>query len=527
MKSYTQKFWIGFTLLQCLAFYLQYVGAMWGDKPFMLGYSAMWVSGKVMYHDLFEVQPPFTLFVFALPEYAAHYLGFGVLKDYHFLLSFTYVLIGVVTFLHYTVLKASAHKTQAGILSAFIVLVLTLFTMPNYFGDREHLFLTLVLPYLLLFLPSVKRDEISLKYRSVIGLLAGLGLCMKPHCLVVLGGIILATLLIKKRLSIIFYLENCLIYMVLVVYLASIIYFMPEFFSLVMPMAVATYDVNNQRKQGILYGAGAAITFAVTFIDFRLRYTSPIRKDIFYLVACCFFFLLYALFNNGWGYTWNPLFSIIFITTGFVIAEFITLKKHYEHQQLPFRSFIMGYRAGILNLSVNALIGLFISFYVIFNSCGSSFECEAGKDFIQDMVTINHSRQPKNFGTITMGFTEWCEYSNATGAHWDTRFHSIFMLPKFFISDADFRQKNQWILDYVSNAYAEDLERNRPEIVFVDNADEFYSVHQYVDLIAFLSQLPRFKEAWKNYAYVTRSGIDSSYKTKPHSGYYVYKRITP
>ena len=47
-----------------------------------------------------------------------------------------------------------------------------------------------------------------------------------------------------------------------------------------------------------------------------MRASSPVRRDLYYLLLLMPALLLYALANNGWGYTYCPLISIVLLFTG-------------------------------------------------------------------------------------------------------------------------------------------------------------------------------------------------------------------
>jgi hypothetical protein len=233
-------------------------------------------------------------------------------------------------------------------------------------------------------------------------------------------------------------------------------------------------------------------------------------------------FFVYAATNNGWGYTWNPLFSMVFILTGFLYLEYSFIAKKQNNKNAQ-----SGKIACISSLIANAIYCFICSLYLVLYSCGMNFDCPNGKKFIERIIAANDGKPLKSFGTIAMDFNIWTELRRETKANWDTRFSNIFMLPKFFISDENFQQKNQWILDYVDNAYYEDLTNNKPEIVFVDDVESFYSVKKKVDLIDYMSKMPKFKEAWKNYKYIDRICLPNECNDKEKQVYtiLVYKRI--
>ncbi len=519
------------TLLLLFSAYLQFDLGNLGDKDWLLYVARMWLGGKKLYVDLFEPELPLITWIYVIPVYLSIYLGF--FKDYQYLVILGFFLIAFILFIslklinfHPEFANNKRKKIEFALLFLFVFIY---FTNSAYFFDREHIFLVLVFPYLLRWLPSIMNAPIPRYLKIIMGIMAGIGFCIKPHCAIVFVGIQLIVLIRERSGAILLSIENSIIYLIGSAYIAAIWVFTPEYILVVLPMELVTYSAANRKIGGLTYFSITLFTFGVTFADFRLRYTSPYRKDIFYLAFVCLSFLGYALLNNGWGYSWNPLASIVFMITGFVLWEAIYLKKHYQAQGLPFQNFVLGARACAINLVVNAIIILGLWAYIIPSSCGHYYlECDKGKVFLNQITEANGGQKIKSFGSISIDFEIWTELVRATGSSWETRFNCLWMLPKFFLSDENFVKKNKWILEYISHALAEDMRKNKPEIMFVDNTDNFYTFHEYVDLVAYLNKFPEFKKEFTHYRYVEKISPckpEKNTQPKEHCGYFIYKRI--
>jgi len=490
----------GAFLLFAVAIYVHFLAGFGGDKDWQLVASRMWLGGKKLSVDIFAIHPPLITWIFAIAVFISMHVGF--LEDYHALVLMGLCAVAFTTFICDIIIQDhpafTDKKKKRAQFALLLCAVFIFYTSPVYFFDREHIFLVLAFPYMLCLSPSLYRQSRPLWLRNVIGIMAAIGFCIKPHCLLVFAGLQLISIIRERSLAMLMSLESLIIYMVTVLYMALIWFLTPEYFTVVVPMLMATYSGYNARIGGVYFFIVALFTFAVTFVDFRLRYTSPYRKDILYFVAVSVVLLAYALVNHGWGYTYNPLVSVILITTGWVLWEFNYLKKEYKSHGLPFKQFVFGIRACSINFAVNAAIILFVCFQALTVKCEEHRDCLLTDKLLQ-AVQEQHAH---SFGVLSVEFDRWAILSRQSGIKWETRFPHLWMLPKFIMSDNEFTKQHQDMLEYVANGFAEDLQKNKPDIIFVDAGDEFYSTGKNVDLVAYFSVFPHFKEAYQQYRFL-------------------------
>ena len=381
----------------------------------------------------------------------------------------------------------------------------------------RHIFLMLVFPYLLRFMPTLAGAAFSARLKWVVGCMATIGFCIKPHCFIVFAAVQLLYMARTRSARILISPENILIYAIVSLYLAAIVVFLPDYIHVVMPMALATYSSFSMRINGIFFGVAALVILGVAFADFRWRLSSPYRRDIYYLLELCLAFLFYALANNGWNYTYIPLISLTLVVNGWVLMDYLWLKEQANADGLPARQFIFGVRACALCLTAVIGCSAMSGFLKINTNCTEHLKCgRLGKQLIADMKGVH------SFGSISVDFGTWARLSDSTGARWDTRFNHLWMLPKFMKSGADFAQRNRWILTYVTDALAEDMDRHKPEIMFVD---AFSPARGHVDPLDYLSAFPHFRDAWQHYRYL-KSDFTCTTPEKTHcGGFRLYERV--
>jgi hypothetical protein len=485
-------------LLLCVCAYVHTVSANSSDKNWLLLAAQKWLSGDQLYTDIFEINPPLIIWLYAIPVWISMHLK--LLSAYNALALLTFALIAFVLRLCAGLLArhpgfAGSPKKRLGFI-LWLTYVFVFLTAPMYFSDREHLLFVLTFPYVLRFIPGLARRRLSLKLRLAIGLLAAIGFCIKPHTLVVFAVLQLLYMLRERSCAILASVENAVIYLLGGLYVAAIVCCMPEYLHTVLPMAFATYSAYSRKVDGIYSIIVFVVIMGITFADFRPRHSSPYRRDVYYFLGVCAAYLAYGLLNNGWAYTYIPLLSIARILAGWVLLEFVWLKQDADARGLLARQFLFGIRSCSVNLLLN------VSFYVICfvaylvpTDCQKSISCSGTALFFREAK----QHPAHSFGVMSLEFYKWSELSRETGEHWDTRFNHLWMLPKFLLLGPDFRQKHQWIIDYVGQAYAEDLERHKPDIVYVDSSPELFKGYSHVDLPGYLSSVPAFKTAWSHY----------------------------
>jgi hypothetical protein len=444
--------------------------------------------------------------MYAIPVWISEHLTF--LRDYNVLALMGFGIVAAVIWLSSRLVAlhpAFAQNKRRRVAFAFLLAyVFVFFTAPMYFLDREHVLLVFTFPYMLRYIPSLARTALPMRLRVAVGLLGAVGFCIKPHALIIFAVLQLMYMVRERSAAILVSVENLIIYVIGALYISAIVFCMPEYLHTILPMAMATYSAYSRKLSGIYSIVIFLVIMGMTFADFRPRYRSPLRREVYYFLGICGGYLAYALANNGWSYTYNPLISMARIITGWVMMEFLWLKADAVSRGEPTRPFVFGARSCGLNLTLNLLFYLltFSSFFFAFD-CDTSVSCRSGRIFMTEAKQYH----PHSFGIMSLEFYKGSELSRETGAEWDTRFNHLWMLPKFLLSGPEFTKQNQWIIDYVGNAYAEDLGKWKPEVLYIDSSPKFFAHQDHFDLVGYFSQVPAFADAWKQYR---RSGVIDS-----------------
>lgn len=475
---------------------MQVSGAYAGDKEWLLLVAKAWREGGRPYVDFFEVNPPLVIGIYAGAGWISAHLP--PLRDYQALGLMGLALSALSAWLCLRIMRLHpAFRDNARARRGFTLLLLSvfiLFTGPAYFFDRDHIFFLLAFPYLLRFMPSLSHAKISLRLRLLIALLAGVGFCIKPYTAIVFAIVQLMILWRKRAFAAVLNLETQIVVASAALYGVCVWCFAPEYLHVILPMAMATYSGFNRRVNGYLFITVALISAGLTFSDFRPRHKTPYRADAYYFIGICIAFLIYALAGNGWGYTYNPLLCTLLFVSGWMLLEYQWLARDAQMRGLPPAPFLFGVRACWANLGINAFYIMLCIGQFFFGSACSGDACKP--DPFYQYIKEHHIH---SFSTMSMNLRRWTAIVRQTHTQWGSRFNSLWMLPQLMIGGPEFVAKHHWIVDYMSSAYATDLERYKPEIVFVENGEAIFDYPHPVDMPGLLSYNPEFQRAWSAY----------------------------
>lgn len=229
--------WLVVGMVFLLAIVTQYFISVHGDVLYLIEVASYITQGKQYGIDFFETNPPMILYL-SRPVLWLMKTGLSMpasLQIYIFSL-FALVLALVVSQLTTLVPDKLVRHTMLG-----MILFISLFFPAEQFAQREHLFLVLTLPYILMVVERLDKRSIALWRALLVGLLAGLGFGLKPYFLCPL--VLLECWMIYQRGSMWGWVrtESIVVLLMLVTYLFSILAFYPTYFTIMLPMLKTFY----------------------------------------------------------------------------------------------------------------------------------------------------------------------------------------------------------------------------------------------------------------------------------------------
>ena len=237
-------------MLALLAFFLQSQTYLNGDVAYLLHVSKLLISGGTYITDFYETNPPMILFIYAPVAYISQVTHFDpamLMRIYIILLA----LLSIACCYHITqkIFKSDDNKVASGFL--YTLLFVFLFLPANEFGQREHIYLLLSLPYFLcaiLRTPSYSFAKISYPFAILIGIIAAVGVGLKPFFLIPIILVELFLMFYNRKFFTCLRVETITFAIVLSLYLISVIVFHPLYIQILLPLISDLYFISTQES---------------------------------------------------------------------------------------------------------------------------------------------------------------------------------------------------------------------------------------------------------------------------------------
>ena len=148
------------------------------DVAWLLYVARRWMAGRELYVDVVEVNPPLIVWISAIPIWIASALGIDAQ-----LTAIPFFVIAVLACAWWTAsLLHGSGRLFEDRLPVFATIGTVLLVVPaGDLGQREHLLVAAILPYLTLFARSLGGDRTDRRDALIAGVLAGLGCALKPR----------------------------------------------------------------------------------------------------------------------------------------------------------------------------------------------------------------------------------------------------------------------------------------------------------------------------------------------------------
>jgi hypothetical protein len=228
------------------------VASLWMRSQLYLGTDAAFyyltaekiLDGQRYYYDFFESNFPLNFYIFTIPVIFHRITGIAPLPSFYFFI--TGISLVSIYFSSLVLKKTNIYKDgvlyQLFILGVFVGFFFPIPTFPhNEIGTKTLLFIAFNLPYFCSFFWEADNKKMPAHLRIIIGVFAGLAVCLKPHY-ALLPIVMEIYLFIKNRnFRYIFRPMNYAIVVVNIIHLAWILLFVPEYIFKIIPMLTVSY----------------------------------------------------------------------------------------------------------------------------------------------------------------------------------------------------------------------------------------------------------------------------------------------
>ncbi len=462
------------------------------DVAWLLYIAGRWLGGQQLYVDLIEVNPPLIVWISALPEWLAEWSGFS---GKEIALPFFSACVLGLAWISGALLRPLAPIFENR-LAVFSVTGTALIGLAGpELGQREHLLLAAMLPYLCVFARSLDRVPTRVWTSIGAGILAGLGCALKPRyglVLALLECLALAWGLRPWRSMPLSALTT------IVAYVAAVVVIYPAYIARAVPLAVALYGATDTPFRDMVWDNVPVVLGEAAVL--LLYGTTRRRAGESSLVLTLGVFAIgstLVCFLDGKNWFYHRLPATIATVLALLLWAAGTLARSPAERR----------RQAVPLLMVAAACAVFGVAAVQRLKPQVEMACAPGLSTEARVERLIRRERAKTY----VAFSEWIALGfpvvNNTGVVWASRFNSMWALKgELWRTRFDPSASKEWP---VSRWVARDFVAGCPDLVVVDTREE-------LNYIAILSASDRrFAQAWSQYRQIAAFDGLRVYKHRP------------
>ncbi len=487
--------WVILSLIFATSVYIStHIYISW-DTSWLLEAARRFVAGGSYSANFLEPNPPLIIYLYSLAVFLSKFFG-------HLSLSFiglTYLVAGITLALSYLILKPlSGQHNQAFNLLLIGLCFAELLLPSSDFGQREHLSVMLIMPYLFLSAMRIEGKSCKLIILIISGLMAGIGFAIKPHF--VLPWLVVMALVgyQKRSLRVVLQTENLSISLFMFCYIIMALILNFDYFQFVLPLDYHFYL--NYRHSPFILLLTDPLTLFVLFclltnlLQLRQKKSCYLAiLQIFFLANLSYLFL-YFIQKQDWYYHLLP--SLMFSSICLILNVHELIQRISGNKQFQ------------IGLSLNLLLSILMGSFLLALCCTWNLAHLAQRSdpnyvinqFLSELRTINQGP----FMVISTSMEPNGSLLNYSGLSSSSRFPALWLLSGSLKlqnqQDPASQKLAQQGLELTRNIIIEDLLRDPPNIVLIDdNPNKKYFGEYEFDYVRFLEQDPRFRKLWRDY----------------------------
>jgi hypothetical protein len=475
------------------------------DTAFLLYAAGRVLDGARLYVDVVEINPPLIV-ALNLPAVAlARGLGIADITAFRLLtVAALLVLFGFSAW----ALRVALGPERRVARRLDLLLAFGLFVTPgDDFGQREHLLVALLLPFLLLAAARVDGRSVGRTSALAAGALAGLGIALKPHFLLLWAAVegYAAWRTRARRPSS----ESVVALGTLLAYAALMLLATPEYFRLVALLG-PTYDSFGRydfvQVLGSAPGGPTCLLAALAGLALwrQARHRSLLGITLVALGAA---YLAGAAQHKGWTYHFLPARVLAMLLLGLLLAD---LRRPLGR---PVQRVYAAVAVAVLATTVGWSLLLATSRATGLDATRRRQQAQLDRELaaVRRHVAPGSSIYAFSY-TINTGFP----LVNAGGFRWASRFPHLWLLEALYHDQLHaapplrFRPRSEMgrAERFLNDAVAEDLARNQPELLMVlrNARDVPENAIRRVDYVAYFGRDPRIAAELASYRLVEDYG---------------------
>lgn len=440
------------------------------------------LDGAALYSDIFEVNPPLALWLCAGIVALARDLA----VDPTMLLRTILLFLTGASLAATARLLAAATDVTAATRNVLLILVaaLMLFLPAAEFGQRDHVAIVLVTPWVLLRWNRLLDRQVPWALAAVIGVAAAVAIWLKPHFVLVPVAIEVTMLFATRGVRATLRVETLTVILFGIVYLAII--------RLTWSSTLLTTIA--------LYGSRAYIPiYGVSFEDVVVRLILPLALAAAAVVST-------RLLTDQL----QPLRTLLFVAGATFVGAYV-FQAGSRYQTMPALHFLaLGAGLGVARALAGelrlappgqrlAVVGAAVSILAVFVVAWTNQVTPYRGRLLEEAI----SSEAPDARTIFIASAEVGDafpLVNETGFVWGSRFPALWLSPYVATKLDDEGGPDDDIARFMLEATVSDLIDFEPDIVLVDEAAErAWYRGPPLDYLAFWDHDPRFRRLWRDY----------------------------
>ncbi len=454
--------------------------------PVWLMYVAEQVkSGQVLYSDIVSINLPMSVWLNMPTIWVSEFTGLSAILTFKIFI-FAFVLLSLETCRRLIILAKLPHVLFHLVAISFVLL----FCPQGDFGQREHIFTILFLPYLYLVLNRNLKLSVPRWLAILVGILAAVGICIKPHFL--LFPIFLEVfLLIKLKLKTFHRPELPIMILFGAAYAAYIIVFLPDLVGHVLPLASALYGTAIERSVFLLFQLSQMQWLSIILLCMVLltfEWTGPESNLLLiFILAILAGLLIYYSQKKGWFYQLIPAVSFSYLG---VFSALILIGG--------------GLRPKVRYKLISRFVGLFLIALSLAHFSKPWGQVNYfGENANAWVASLNKHHNDGSVAVLTT------KLSDPFPAVYEANLDWGLSVPTLWIVLGVERTRQQLgnsterldeIEAYSQNLMIEDFKKSNPKLVYVDErANKPYQEDTILDYIEYYSRQPAFAQIWSEY----------------------------
>ena len=439
------------------------------------------LHGKQLYKDFIEVNPPLGMWLTVPVVWLGNITGLGSINaNFSVLLALTAVSLLLVN----RYLRMMGGVTDIARAQLCVVIAaLVLFMPARDFAEREHLMVLLFLPWPFLRLLRARGARVGFVEASIVGLMAGMAICIKPQSVLVPLGAELVLLSNYRNFRGLLARENIAALVFAILYGAAIFIFEPDFFGTALNLGVKAYVPFYGLANSAIWLTSAYSILLVFFAMLLWQRTEGPLAGVAALLAAVAFGFILSYFIQYKGFSYHILPARVFAGLACAAAICGIVAQAPVARWSPATTFLVGVSAVVAAFDASSLPQTYPSNGKAFDAFIARYAPAARSIFIASTRVSHGFPLALNRGLV-----------------WGSRMPAQWLMPYVASKWQGGPLPEDEITSRALDWTVTDLVTFHPDIIIVEEGGhQLYVAGGSFDYVKFWSNDPRFASLWAGY----------------------------